>query len=116
MWNEYVNEETIDLRIWQREEAIAERVWSPREVASVDSMYRRMGVVSRWLETTGVRHRANYEPMLDRLAGGEPVDGLRVLAGAVGPLGIGGPQAVRGYHSPPPLNRLGEVARPDGGS
>ena len=52
--------------------AIAERFWSPRETTDVDSMYARMEAVSRVLEWTGVRHRANYGPMLDRLAGGQP--------------------------------------------
>jgi len=48
--------------------AIAERLWSPREAVDVDSMYARMEAVSRILEFTGVRHRANLEPMLARLA------------------------------------------------
>ena len=33
-------------------------------------MYARMEAVSRLLEWTGVQHRANYEPMLERMTGG----------------------------------------------
>ena len=69
MWSEYVSAETVDSRIWPRLAAIAERFWSPAELKDVDSMYQRMAVVSRQLEWTGVRHRDNYEPMLERLAG-----------------------------------------------
>ena len=35
--------------------------------ADVESMYARMEAVSRELEWTGVQHRANYAPMLDRM-------------------------------------------------
>ena len=72
MWSEYVSAETVDSRIWPRLAAIAERFWSPAELKDVDSMYQRMAVVSRQLEWTGVRHRDNYEPMLERLAADSP--------------------------------------------
>ncbi|HEY1336269.1 MAG TPA: family 20 glycosylhydrolase, partial [Bryobacteraceae bacterium] len=69
MWAEYVSAETVDSRIWPRAAAIAERLWSPRETTDVESMYARLASISRWLEWSGVQHRANYGPMLERLAG-----------------------------------------------
>jgi hexosaminidase len=114
MWAEYVNQETVDSRIWPRAAAIAERLWSPREVTDVDSMYARMNAVSRWLEWTGVRHRANYGPMLDRLAANRPAGPVRVLADAVDGLGLSGRRRPGfKYTSDTPLNRLADAARPE---
>jgi hexosaminidase len=114
MWSEYVSSETIDSRIWPRLAAIAERFWSTRDVTDVDSMYMRLAVVSRWLEWTGVRHRANYGPMLDRLTCGWPAQPVRVLADACEALGLGQGRG-RGvkYTSLMPLNRMVDAARPE---
>jgi hexosaminidase len=114
MWAEYVSDETVDSRIWPRAAAIAERLWSPKEVTDVDSMYARMESVSRWLEWTGVRHRSNYGPMLDRLAaGGAPADALRVLADASESLGLRTRARARQYTSLVPLNRFVDAVRPE---
>lgn len=113
MWSEYVSAETVESRVWPRMAAIAERFWSPREVKDVPSMYARMEAVSRGLEWAGVRHRANYEPMLDRIAGGEPADPLRVLADACEALGIEVRRDARKYTSLIDLNRFVDAVRPE---
>ena len=79
LWVEHVNPETVDSRIWPRMAAIAERFWSPKTVTDVNSMYDRMEAVSRWLEWTGVRHRTNRLPMLERLAGEQPTAPVEML-------------------------------------
>jgi hexosaminidase len=112
MWSEYVSAETVDSRIWPRMAAIAERLWSPRTVTEVDSMYARLEVVSRWLEWTGVEHRAN-QMMLERLTGGRPAAPLRVLAGAYEALGIQGRRGARQYTSLVPLNRFVDAIPPE---
>jgi len=112
MWAELVGSETVDSRLWPRTAAIAERLWSPREITDVDSMYARLEPVSRNLQFTGVMHRANYEPMLDRLAGDQPVAPLRVVADASEAYGLG-----TGRRSRPtgtmPLDRFVDACRPE---
>jgi len=111
MWTEYVNAENVDSRIWPRLAAIAERLWSPREVTDVRSMYARMDVVSKALEWTGVQDRPGID-MLERRSGAG--DGpLRVLVNAVEALGIDQRQKARHYNSFVPLNRLADAASPE---
>ncbi|MGA2270658.1 MAG: family 20 glycosylhydrolase [Bryobacteraceae bacterium] len=113
MWAEYVSAETVDSRTWPRAAAIAERFWSPQEVTDVDSMYARLEAVSRALEWTGVEHRANYGPMLDRLAANRPAEPLRILADACEAVGLGGRSRAMKYTSLVPLNRFVDAARPE---
>jgi hexosaminidase len=113
MWTEYSSSETVDSRIWPRLAAIAERFWSPRDITDPASMYARMETISRELEWVGVHHRGDYEPMLDRLAGGGPAEAVRTLADAVEALGIEGRRDTRTYTSLVDLNRLVDAARPE---
>ncbi len=115
MWSEYVVPENIDSRTWPRTAAIAERFWSPEGVRDVASMYRRLAVVSRWLETsgTGVRHRANYPIMMERLAGDRAASALKVLAGAVEPVKEYRRGDTGRYTQFTPLNRLVDAIPPE---
>jgi len=112
MWNELASAETVDSRIWPRLAAIAERLWSAQDVTDVDSMYRRLEAVSRMLEWTGIQHRANYGPMLDRLSGNRFAPPVRVLADACEALGLG-PRHVNHNTTETPLNRMVDAARPE---
>ncbi len=112
MWAEYINSETIDSRVWPRMAAIAERFWSPKETTDVDSMYRRLETVSRGLAWTGLHHRTEAEA-LERLAGGQPEEPLRVLADACEALGIEIRRDARHYTSLVDLNRFVDAVRPE---
>jgi hexosaminidase len=112
MWSELVDAETVDSRIWPRTAVIAERLWSPRDVTDADSMYTRLEAVSRMLEWTGVQHRADYAPMLGRLAAERPDEPLRILADASEALGLG-PRRSGRYTTQTPLNRFVDAARPE---
>jgi len=116
MWGEWVNPETIDSRIWPRTAAIAERLWSPRNVNDIEDMYRRLAIISRQLEELGLTQEKNYGMMLRRLAASEDTGPLRTLASIIEPV-----KQYRRYQQRPqtmlsPLTGLVDAARPDSGT
>ncbi len=116
MWSEFVSPEVLDLRVWPRAAAIAERLWSPADVTDVADMYRRLAAVSRGLEWIGLRHVSAYQRMLERLAAGGPIEPVRVLAEVVEQVKDYGRGAARPYTSLTPLNRLVDAVQPFSGA
>jgi len=112
-WSEYATAENLDGRIWPRMGAIAERLWSPREVRDVASMYRRLDAFSRDLEWRGLLHRENPRLMLQRLAGDGPISPLRTLASAVEPVKGYKREETNRYMQQTPLNRLVDAVPPE---
>ncbi len=113
MWGEWVSPETIDSRIWPRTAAVAERLWSPRNVTDIDDMYRRLPVISRQLEELGLTHEKNYDMLLRRLAASENSGPLRMLASIIEPVKEYRRYQVRPQTMLSPLTGLVDAARPD---
>jgi hexosaminidase len=113
MWGEWVSPETIDSRIWPRTAAIAERFWSPREVADIDDMYRRLETISIQLEELGLTHEKNVDMMLRRIAGTKETGPLKTLVSLVEPVKEYRRNQSRTATMLTPLTRLIDAARPD---
>jgi hexosaminidase len=113
MWTDIVSDDNLDNRVWPRTAAIAERLWSPGDVRDVDSMYRRLAIVSQKLGYYGVRHRLITEEMLERMSGDPDPVALRVLAGVVQPPRGYERQQLRNFGDFTPLNRLDDAVPPE---
>jgi hexosaminidase len=60
-WAEMVNGNTLESKVWPRNAAIAERLWSPAVLTSdVDDMYRRLWKVLPRLKDEGIGLRDNF--------------------------------------------------------
>jgi hexosaminidase len=113
MWSEYVTPENIDSRIWPRTAAIAERLWSPQAVRDLDSMYKRLSIVSKWLQYDGLTHLSSTALMLQRMSGEADPKFLKVLADVMQPPQGYAREELREYRTFTPLNRLVDAVPPE---
>lgn len=113
-WTEYVTPEILDNRLWPRLGAIAERLWSPASVTDVDSMYRRLAILSRNLEWLDLEHHASSQRMLGRIEGNDmPPELLETLAGAVEPVKEYEREETQKYDVEAALNHLVDAIPPE---
>jgi hexosaminidase len=113
MWSEYVSPENIDSRIWPRTAAIAERLWSPREVRDVTFMYARLALVSHRLELYGLEHNTSYPRILRQMTKGADISSLRVLGDVVQPPPRYERHHLAKYDAFTPLNELVDAVPPE---
>jgi len=115
MWTEFATADNIDSRTWPRAAAVAERLWSPREVRDVADLYRRLPAVSRRLEVTGITHNSGPREMRSHLAGGSASSTVGILADVVEPITLEARwKLLARYTTSTPLDRLVDTAVPDG--
>ncbi len=88
MWSELVTPLTIDSRIWPRTAAIAERLWSSKNINDVDNMLKRLDVINYKLEGLGINHIKNKAVILRNLSNNEDISALNVLSNVCEPLKI----------------------------
>lgn len=114
MWSEMVTPVTVDSRIWPRTAAIAERLWSPKKVADIDDMYRRLDITSLHLETLGLQHISYKKPLMRQLVNGYDTKALEVLVSVLEPLKIyERNEGDTMYTVFSPFTKLADVASPD---
>lgn len=113
MWAEFITAESADSRIWPRLGAVAERLWSPREVTDVADLYRRLEILADRLEGMGLRVKSHSRRFLATIAPGMPLAPIESLFTAVQPPGFGQWSNGQGTNQFHPLTRLVDAARPD---
>lgn len=86
MWSELTSSKSIDSRIWPRTAAIAERFWSPKEIVSIESMYRRLDVINYQLEELGLHHISNREVVFRNLTHNQATASVKFLSDLCEPL------------------------------
>ncbi len=70
LWTENVTDAVVDMRLWPRMYAVAERMWGTADISK--DMYRRLQAVSRWAQlSVGTQHEAQREQALIRALGPE---------------------------------------------
>ena len=114
MWSEMIVPETIDSRIWPRTIAIAERLWSERDITNLDHMLKRLETISYTLEELGITHIRNRNVILRRISENQTIDPLITLTKICEPLKAY--ERKKGgtiYKSHSPLTRFTNACTPD---
>jgi hexosaminidase len=105
--------ENIDVKLWPRLAAIAERFWSPEDVTDVASMYRRLEATSHWLDLQGLQHLSEIRLMQARLAGSFDPAPLAILASILEPMKGYSRHRTQKFSSIFPFNRLVDAIPPE---
>ncbi len=113
MWMEQTSPVDMDSRVWPRTAAIAERLWSPRELNDVDDMYRRLNVESLRLEAFGLTHLSQEDSSLRELSGTQQIGPLQILASVLEPVAFDTRAHLQHANQLTPLNLLVDALPPD---
>ncbi|PKG40487.1 beta-N-acetylhexosaminidase [Psychromonas sp. Urea-02u-13] len=114
LWAENIKDDLVDLRLWPRSYAIAERLWSDVSLTDETSMYKRLDAMDNWSTVSvGLQQQWQEHKGFLRLSNGQDVRPLQVLAQAVEQAQYyhrhHEKSAAGNYHKFEPLNRFADA-------
>jgi N-acetyl-beta-hexosaminidase len=114
LWAENVVAPVLDIRLWPRAFAVAERLWSAKDVNDVDNMYTRLQAMDAWTTVSvGLQQHSQQQAYFTRLANNGDTLPLQILAQAVEPAQYYTRQHLKfqagNYHQFEPLNRFADA-------
>lgn len=114
LWAENINASILDIKLWPRAFAVAERLWSAKDVTDEANMYRRLAAVDRWSAVSvGLQQHAQTQSQMMRLANSSDIVPLQIFSEALEPAQYYTRQHLKfqagNYHQFEPLNRLADA-------
>ncbi|WP_368543574.1 beta-N-acetylhexosaminidase [Enterobacter soli] len=114
LWAENVVAPVLDIKLWPRAFAVAERLWSAQDVNDIDSMYTRLQAMDAWTTVSvGLEQHSQQQAYFTRLANSADTLPLQILAQALEPAQYYTRQHLKfqagNYHQFEPLNRLADA-------
>ncbi|MBI6549028.1 beta-N-acetylhexosaminidase [Xenorhabdus lircayensis] len=118
LWSENVTAEVLDIKLWPRTFAIAERLWSAKDVTNEKRMYQRLQAMDAWTTVSvGLQQQANSQRLMTRLANSTNIEPLQILAEAVEPAQYYSRHHAKfqagNYHQYEPLYRFADALGPE---
>ncbi|WP_337264951.1 MULTISPECIES: beta-N-acetylhexosaminidase [unclassified Serratia (in: enterobacteria)] len=113
-WAENIRAPILDIKMWPRTFAVAERLWSAKEVTDEGKMYQRLAAVDAWsVVSVGLQQHAASAREFTRLANSVDITPLQILAEAVEPAQYYTRNHLKfkagHYHQFEPLNRFADA-------
>jgi len=113
-WAENIRAPILDIKMWPRTFAVAERLWSAKEVTDESNMYQRLAAVDAWsVVSAGLQQHAATAREFTRLANSVEIAPLQILAEAVEPAQYYTRNHLKfkagHYHQFEPLNRFADA-------
>jgi hexosaminidase len=113
-WAENIRAPILDIKMWPRTFAVAERLWSAKDVTDESNMYQRLAAVDAWsVVSAGLQQHAATAREFTRLANSVEIAPLQILAEAVEPAQYYTRNHLKfkagHYHQFEPLNRFADA-------